>query len=70
MGARELAAACGLPSKLMYTVAETAKYTGLPRSTISAEYNAGRLKATKARGRRNGTYITPEAVDAWAEANS
>lgn len=70
MNARDMATAAGLPSKLMYTVAETALYTGIPRSSLYGEYKAGRLKATKARGKRNGTYISPEAIDAWVEENS
>ena len=64
--AQDMAVRAGLRPQLSYTVAETAKYTGVPRSTIYKEIRAGRLKRFLIYGTR-GYRITCKAVDEWIE---
>lgn len=70
MNAREMATASGLPDKLMYTVAETSAYTGIPRSALYQEIRAGRLRCALRRGSVRGKYVRPEDVDKWVAENS
>lgn len=57
----------GLPPQMAYTVAETARYTGLPRSTLYAEHEAGRLAFVVPRGAERGAVIRVEEMDRWME---
>ena len=70
MTAREMAELAGLPPRLTYTVKQTSNYTGLPERVIRTEIAAGRLPAVRPRGSERGTFIRPEDVDAWMEANA
>ena len=61
----EWANSAGLPTKPLYRVAEVAKVTGVPRSTLYDEINNGRLKATRPTKSGTVSYLTPEWVDEW-----
>ncbi len=63
--ALDMAVAAGLRPQLSYTVAETVRYTGIPRSTIYKEIRAGRLKSLRINGATRGYRITTQAIDEW-----
>ena len=63
--ALDMAVAAGLRPQLSYTVAETVRYTGIPRSTIYKEMRAGRLAAFRPHGQERGIRIPAAAVDDW-----
>ena len=60
----------GLPPQMAYTVAETARYTGLAKSTLYDEINAGRLASVLPRGSEKGRVIRVEEMDRWMEENT
>ena len=68
-GSRCLAMAveAGLPPQMAYTVAETARYTGISRSALYAEHDAGRLAFVVPRGQERGAVIRVEEMDRWME---
>lgn len=70
-GSRCLAMAveAGLPPQMAYTVAETARYTGINRSALYAEHEAGRLAFVVPRGQERGAVIRVEEMDRWMEAS-
>lgn len=51
--------------KVAYSIPEAIAATGIKRTTLYAEMKAGRLRATKVRGR---TIIRAEALGAWLAA--
>lgn len=71
MTAREMATAWaekeGVRPTLMYTVQQTADYTGVPYETLLAEIRAGRLRAARKREAKKGYRVRPEDVDEWIE---
>lgn len=67
MSAREMAEIVGLPPKLTYTIAETAKYTGFTPTVLSDAIRSGELRGRIPRGNVRGRRIKPEDVDAWME---
>ena len=71
-GSRCLAMAveAGLPPQMAYTVAQTARYTGLSKSTLYDEINAGRLASVLPRGSEKGRVIRVEDMDRWMEENT
>ncbi|WP_293814599.1 helix-turn-helix domain-containing protein [uncultured Parolsenella sp.] len=70
MKAREMAERAGLKPRLMYTIAETAQYTGINYHILLDEAGAGRLRCMLPVGKKRGRYVSPEDVDAWIAANS
>lgn len=60
----------GLPPQMAYTVAQTEKYTGIDRSTLYDEMNAGRLSYVLPRGKDKGRVIRVEEMDRWMEENT
>ncbi len=70
-GSRALAfaRAAGLPARMAYTVADTARYTGVPASAIRDEMRAGRLAFVTPPGTERRTLIRVDAVDAWMDEN-
>ena len=60
----------GLPPQMAYTVAQTEKYTGIDRSTLYDEMNAGRLAYVLPRGKDKGRVIRVEEMDRWMEENT
>lgn len=68
-GSRCLAMAveAGLPPQMAYSVAETARYTGVSRSALYAEHEAGRLAFVVPRGQERGAVIRVEEMDRWME---
>lgn len=60
----------GLPPQMAYTVAQTARYTGLTKSTLYDEINAGRLASVLPRGSEKGRVIRVEEMDRWMEENT
>lgn len=67
--ALEWAKAAGLKPQMSYTVAQTARYTGLSRYQLEHEIEAGRLPTIMPAGCERGRRVTVEAVDEWLEAN-
>ena len=70
-GSRALAMAveAGLPPQMAYTVAETARYTGIDKQTFYKERDAGRIQMVMPRGAEKGWRITVAEVDRWMEEN-
>lgn len=70
-GSRALAFAvqAGLPPRMAYTVAETAKYTGLDVKTLYQERDAGRIHFVLPNGNSKGNRITVDEVDRWMREN-
>lgn len=64
---RRTAGELGMPPKLMYSVKEVARVTGVPYSTLLAECRAGRLRSYLPKGRKQGWKVRPEWVDEWIE---
>lgn len=60
----------GLPPQMAYTVTQTASYTGLTKSTLYDEINAGRLASVLPRGSEKGRVIRVEEMDRWMEENT
>ena len=78
-GAREVAGGsrclawavkAGLPPQMHYTVADTARYSGIDKQTLYREHDAGRLPWTQPRGREKGARIAVEDMDRWLEDNT
>lgn len=63
----DMAAACGLKVKGMYTMKEVACVTGVPYQTLQEERMRGRLKGFLPEGRTRGWLFKPEWVDEWIE---
>ena len=64
---RQIADALGMQPKLLYSLQETAKVTGVPYETILEECQTGRLRCYLPPGRKQGRIVRPEWVDAWIE---
>lgn len=66
-GSRALAfaTAAGLPARMSYTVAETARYTGFTRQALRRENEAGRLRFLKPEDDSRGARILVTEVDRW-----
>lgn len=66
-GSRSLNAAvlAGFRPQLAYTIAQTAKYSGIPGSMLRTEHKAGALKFIKPAGQERGYMITCEEMDRW-----
>ena len=60
----------GLPPQMAYTVADTARYTGISKSAIYDEINSGRLASVLPRGSEKGRVIRVEEMDRWMEENT
>ncbi len=65
MNARDMAQAAGLPPRLAYGVADTARYTGVSDKVLRREMHAGRLSYVLPRSAKRGALIRPEAIDLW-----
>ena len=59
----------GLPPQMAYSVADTARYSGVTRATLYAEHEAGRLAFVVPRGAERGAVIRVEEMDRWMEAS-
>lgn len=57
----------GLQPKLLYTMKEVSRITGVAYSTLLDECTAGRLKYHLPEGRKQGRLFRPEWVDEWIE---
>lgn len=62
-----MAKGLGICPKLLYTMKEVARVTGVPYNTIRDECDAGSLSHHLPEGRRNGRLFRPEWVDEWIE---
>lgn len=60
----------GLPPQMAYTVADTAKYTGLGVRTLYAERDAGRLHMVLPKGSSKGNRIAVDEMDRWMRENA
>nr|DAZ19054.1 MAG TPA: helix-turn-helix domain protein [Caudoviricetes sp.] len=67
LGSKALAYAVqsGLPPQMAYTVAETARYTGVDARALRREHEAGRLAFVMPKGQTKGYRILTEEVDRW-----
>ena len=61
------AIAAGLPPQMAYTVSQTAQYSGVCKSTLYREHDAGRL-AFKGPGKKYALIRVTE-MDRWMEAD-
>ncbi len=64
---RSAAEEMGLKHKLLYTLNEVSRVTGIAYSTLLDECNAGRLRFFLPNGRRQGRLVRPEWVDEWID---
>lgn len=55
----------GLRRKLLYTLREVARATGVDYCVLREECIAGRLKSHLPEGRTRGRMVRPEWVDEW-----
>lgn len=71
-GSRALAFAVesGLKPQMAYTVADTARYSGIDDKTLYRERDAGRLRMVIPRGSEKGYRITVDEMDRWMEENA
>ncbi|WP_085830446.1 helix-turn-helix domain-containing protein [Collinsella vaginalis] len=67
LGSKALAYAVqsGLPPQMAYTVAETARYTGIDERALRREHEAGHLAFVMPKGQTKGYRILTEEVDRW-----
>lgn len=70
-GSRSLSFAveAGLPPARAYTVAETARYSGIDERTLRNEHEAGRLRFVMPNGTARGYRISVDEIDRWMEEN-
>lgn len=64
-----MAQAAGLKPQLCYTVAETARYSGVDVHTLRSEHSAGRLRFVMPNGATKGYRIAVSEMDRWMEAS-
>lgn len=64
-----MAQAAGLRPQLCYTVAETARYSGVDVHTLRSEHGAGRLRFVMPNGATKGYRIAVSEMDRWMEAS-
>ena len=57
----------GMPHKLLYSLREVARATGVDYFVLREECIAGRLKSHLPEGRTRGRMVRPEWVDEWIE---
>lgn len=71
-GSRALAFAveAGLRPQMAYSVAETARYSGIDAKTLYEERSAGRLRMVLPKGNSKGNRITVDEMDRWMEENA
>ena len=70
-GSRALAFAmqAGLPPRMTYNVADTARYIGVDVNTLYHEHDAGRLDFIIPKGKSRGARIKVDEVDRWLNEN-
>lgn len=64
-----MAVEAGLAPQMAYTVADTARYTGIDRQTFYREHDAGRIEWIVPNGQEKGARISVYEVDRWMEEN-
>lgn len=64
-----MAVEAGLKPQMAYTVAETARYTGIDKQTFYKERDAGRIRMVMPKGADKGWRIDVREVDRWMEEN-
>lgn len=60
----------GLPARMAYTVADTARYTGISTRVLRAENEAGRLAFVRTPGAERGSLIRVDEMDRWMEEHA
>lgn len=70
-GSRALAFAiqAGMPARMTYNVADTARYLGIDVKTLREEHRAGRLAFIIPVGQERGARIRVDEVDRWLDEN-
>lgn len=66
----QMAEAKGYTPRLLYTIGEVEKISGLNWTVLDTECKAGRLKSVRPEGKARGRWFTPADIDAWIEANT
>lgn len=64
---QQMADELGIRHKLMYTLREASRVTGVPYDTLRIECKAGRLRSQLPEGRKVGRMVRPEWVEQWIE---
>ena len=64
---QQMADELGIRHKLMYTLREVSRATGVAYDTVRLECKAGRMKSHLPEGRKEGRMVRPEWVDEWIE---
>lgn len=64
-----MAVEAGLSPQMAYTVADTARYTGIDKQTFYKEHDAGRIEWIVPKGSEKGARISVYEVDRWMEEN-
>lgn len=67
-GALAFAVECGLPPRMSYTVAETARYSGMSEYQLRQAIRSGELAAKTPGGSLRGARIPVAAMDRWLES--
>lgn len=67
-GALAFAVECGLPPRMSYTVAETARYSGMSEYQLRQAIRSGELAAKTPGGSLRGARIPVAAMDTWLES--
>lgn len=62
-----MAVEAGLDPQMAYTVADTARYTGIDKQTFYREHDAGRIAWIVPKGCDRGARISVYEVDRWME---
>lgn len=64
-----MAVEAGFKPQMAYTVADTARYTGIDKQTLYREHDAGRISWIVPKGCERGARISVYEVDRWMEEN-
>lgn len=65
-----MAVEAGLPPQMAYSVEQTSRYAGIPKSTLYAEHDAERLEFVCPKDKQKGYLVRVEEVDRWMKENA
>lgn len=63
--ALDFAVAAGMPRKMAYPIADVAEITGVNKSVLYHEIDAGRLHPILRHGQKRGWLVRVEEIDRW-----
>jgi hypothetical protein len=55
---------------MAYSVEQTSRYAGIPKSTLYAEHDAERLEFVCPKDKQKGYLVRVEEVDRWMKENA